>query len=73
MSQQIVAHTDDHETIPCPHCDEELCALYPADWDTTGEACETTYYATGVSHDCQWRSQAERERDFFAFGVIDGN
>ena len=50
--QQIVAHTDDHDTIECPHCDQVLCGHYPADGDT-GEACETTHYATGVSHDCQ--------------------
>ena len=42
--QQIVDHTEDHETIEYGH--------YPADGDT-GEACETTHYATGVSHDCQ--------------------
>ena len=51
----IVPHDESHETIDCPHCDESLCALYPADWDT-GNACETTYYATGISHDCQAES-----------------
>ena len=52
MTEQIVAHTEVHETVDCPHYGIALCAHYPADWDT-GEACETTYYATGVSHDCQ--------------------
>ena len=52
MTDQIVAHTEAHETIDCPHCGAAICAHYPADWDT-GEACETTHYATGVSHDCQ--------------------
>ena len=54
MTQKIVAHTENHETIECPDCGKELCAHYPADWDT-GEACETTYYATGVSHECPAR------------------
>ena len=48
MTEQIVAHTEDHETIECPHCGMNLCAHYPADWDT-GEACESTYYARLVS------------------------
>ena len=47
-----VAHTEAHETIDCAHCGMALCAHYPADWDS-GEACETTYYATGISHACQ--------------------
>ena len=65
MTNQIVAHTEDHETIDCPNCGIALCTLYPADWDT-GEACETTYYATGVIHDCRRQesgSQAWPARD----------
>ena len=52
-NEMIVAHDQSHETIDCPHCGIALCAHYPADGDT-GEACETTYYATGVDHvlDC---------------------
>ena len=49
MTTTIVEHTEDHETIACPHCGIELCAHYPAPWDE-GEACETTAYVTGQDH-----------------------
>ena len=53
MNEQIeVAHTEDHEIINCPHCDESLCGYYPAEGDT-GEVCLTTYYATGFKHTCE--------------------
>ena len=55
----IVAHTKDHETIECPHCGIALCAHYPADGDT-GEACDTTYYATGFGHICLLEPKAFR-------------
>ena len=45
-------HTDDHETIDCPHCGLPICAVYPADGDT-GPYCEITFYATGVDHVCK--------------------
>ena len=49
MLQQIVVHTEHHETIACPHCEAELCTLYPAPHET-GEACMTTAYVTGQDH-----------------------
>ena len=60
MTEQIVTHTENHETTDCPHSGIALCAHYPTDRDT-GEACETTYYAAGVSHDCQPVSFLQRD------------
>ena len=48
-SALLVAHTEDHETIDCPHCGAALCSVYPAPWDT-GDACMTTSYVTGQDH-----------------------
>ena len=51
MTSQIVAHTEDHETIDCPHCGIALCAHYPAPWEKgLAEVCEETSMATGDEH-----------------------
>ena len=33
MPYTTIAHTDEHETIPCPHCGRVLCVRYPAIWN----------------------------------------
>ena len=49
MTTTIVAHTEDHETIDCPHCGTALCYRYPAP-EADGEACTSTSYVTRQDH-----------------------
>lgn len=38
-TETIIAHTDEHESIQCPHCDRPLCVMFPGPWDSE-ELCE---------------------------------
>ena len=51
--QQIVAHTDDHDTIECPHCDHESSAPTTPPMGTLERPARPLTTRLASANDCQ--------------------